>query len=216
VSLPIELLPVLGLAAAVVAIADTIPYIRDTRRGTTVPHRGSWLIWSLLSVLVFFSMRADGAAWSLAAAGIQVILNGSIFVLAVWRGVGGVSLGERIMLAIAAGGALGWVVADEPFVATACVVAADLLGFAMMAPKTYRDPESETLSTFALASVSAALATAAVGALDLALVIYPIYMCVANGGMAILIHRRRLTLSRTLPLRPRTAWDPAAATSGTS
>ena len=28
-----------------------------------------------------------------------------------------------------------------------------------MAPKTYRDPDSETLSTFALASVSGALAT---------------------------------------------------------
>ncbi|HEX5619135.1 MAG TPA: hypothetical protein VFX51_11980 [Solirubrobacteraceae bacterium] len=184
-----SLLPILGLAGGLFAIADTIPYLRDTLRGTTVPHRGSWLIWSLLSVLVFFSQRADGASWSLVAAGVQAALNALVLALALRRGVGGVSLAERFMLAIAAGGALGWIVADDPVVATACVVAADALGFVMMAPKAYRDPGSETLSTFALASVSAALATAAVGSADPALVIYPIYMCLANLGMALLIHR---------------------------
>jgi hypothetical protein len=205
----VSLLPFVGLAAALVAIAGTIPYLRDMLRGTTLPHRGTWLIWSLLSVLVFLSQHADGASWSLVAAGVQVVVNGLIFVLAVRRGVGGVSLADRLMLAIAAGGALGWVVADEPFVATACVVLADLLGLAMMLPKTYRDPESETLATFALASVSGALATAAVGSADLALVIYPIYLCVGNLGLAILIHRARL---RRRPM----ASDPAVAAFGTS
>ena len=200
-SLPTELLPILGLAAALVAIADTIPYVRDTLRGSTLPHRGTWLIWSLLSILVFFSQRADGASWSLVAAGMQVGLNGLIFVLAVCRGVGGVSLADRLMLAIAAGGAIGWMVADAPIVATVCVVAADLLGLAMMLPKTYRDPESETLATFALAAVSGALAMAAVGSADLALVIYPIYLCLGNLGLAVLIHQRRLVLGRVaLPL----------------
>jgi hypothetical protein len=204
---PIDLLPILGVVAALVAIAGTIPYVRDMLRGTTLPHRGTWLIWSLLSVLVFVSQRADGATWSLVVAGMQVVLNGLVFGFAVYRGVGGVSLADRLMLAIAAGGALGWVIADEPFVATACVVVADLLGLAMMLPKTYRDPESETLATFALASVSGALATASVGAADLALVIYPIYLCFGNLGLAILIHRRRLalTLIRTRPLQQRTA-----------
>jgi len=209
VPLPTGLLPVLGLAAALVAVADTIPYLRDILRGTTRPHRGTWLIWSLLSVLVLFSQLADGASWSLVAAGAQVILNGLIFVFATRHGVGGVSVADRMMLAIAAGGALGWVIADAPLVATACVVVADLLGLAMMVPKTYRDPDSETLSTFALASVSGALATAAVGSVDLALVIYPIYLCLGNLGLAVLIHRARI---RQRPM----ASDRAAAAFGTS
>ena len=32
------------------------------------------------------------------------------------------------MIAIAGAGVIGWIVADEPLVATACVVAADLIG----------------------------------------------------------------------------------------
>jgi hypothetical protein len=197
VSLPSDLLPLLGLSAALVGIADTIPYLRDMLRGTTRPHRGTWLIWSLLSVLVFLSQRADGASWSLVAAGTQVVLNGLILALAACRGVGGLSAGDRVVLAIAAGGAIGWAVADAPFVATTCVVVADVLALAMMVPKTYRDPGSETLATFVLAAVGGALATLAVGSADPALVTYPLYLTVANLGLAILIHQRRV--AQTMP-----------------
>jgi hypothetical protein len=119
-----DLAPMLGVLAALVGIADTIPYIRHTLHGSTRPHRGTWL-------------------------------------------------------------------ADQPIVATACVVAADLLGAAMMAPKAYRDPHSETLSTFALASLSGALATGAVGSADSSLLLYPSYLCLVNGAIALLIHERR-------------------------
>ena len=55
----------------------------------------------------------------------------------------------------------------EPVIATACVVAADLNGAAMMVPKTLpRSWLRETLATFALASLSGALAAGVVGALD--------------------------------------------------
>jgi hypothetical protein len=85
----------------------------------------------------------------------------------------------------------------EPLVATVCVVAADLIAAAMMVPKTYRDPGSETLATFVYASIGGALAAAAVGVADdaaVALLLYPIYYCLANGAIALLIHRRRAVL----------------------
>ena len=98
------------------------------------------------------------------------------------------------MIAIAGVGVAGWIVADEPMVATICVIAADLIGAAMMVPKTYRDPESETLITYAFASVGGALAAGAVGAIDISLLLYPVYYCVANGAIALLIWERRSAL----------------------
>lgn len=112
--------PVLGLLAGVAGIADVIPYVRDTVRGSTRPHRGTWLIWAIL----------------------------------------------------AGGGVIGWIVVDAPVVATACVVAADLIGAAMMVPKTYRDPRSETLATFELASLCGALAAGAVAVPDPSLLLH--------------------------------------------
>jgi hypothetical protein len=50
--------PVLGVLAAIVSVADTVPYLRDTVRGTTRPHRGTWLIWGSLAVIVCLSQRA--------------------------------------------------------------------------------------------------------------------------------------------------------------
>jgi hypothetical protein len=189
-----DLAPVLGVLAVVAGVANTIPYIRDIRRGTTRPHRGTWLIWSVLAIVVCLSQRADGASWSLLMPAAQAVLTSLTFLLAIRRGQGGVDVWDRVAIGIAGGGVAGWMVADAPIVATACVVGADAIGAAMMVPKTYRDPDSETLSTFALASLGGALAAGAVGGTELALLIYPIYFCVVNGALALVIHQRRAQL----------------------
>jgi hypothetical protein len=189
----LELVVILGLAAGLIGVLDTIPYVRDTLRGSTRPHRGTWLIWGVLAVVVSLSQYADGASWSLVMAGVQAVLTSLVFVLSVRRGEGGVSRADITMIAIAGAGVTGWIVADEPIVATACVVAADLIGAGLMVPKTYRDPHSETLITFAFASLGGALAAGAVGAIDVSLLLYPVYYCVINGAIALLIWERRLT-----------------------
>lgn len=192
----VSLAPFLGVLAGMIAVADTIPYVRDTMRGTTRPHRGTWLIWSVLAIVVSLSQRAQGASWSLIMVGTQAAVTSLVFLLAIRRGEGGVSPAELTVIAIAMGGVAGWIVADEPIVATGCVVAADLIGAALMVPKTYRDPHSETLPTFAFASAGGALAVGAVGALEPALLLYPIYYCVVNGAISGLILHRRGVLRR--------------------
>jgi hypothetical protein len=191
------LAPVLGVLAGVVGVMDTIPYIRGTVWGRTRPHRGTWLIWGALAIVVCLSQRADGASWSLIMAAVQAALTSVIFLLSIRRGEGGLGTTDLIMIAIAGAGVVGWIVADQPMIATACVVAADLVGAAMMTPKTYRDPGSETLATFAFAGLGGALAAGAVGAVDLSLLLYPAYFCLVNFAIAVLIvYRRRAVAGR--------------------
>jgi hypothetical protein len=189
------LAPVLGVLAGLAGIADTIPYVRDTVRGGTRPHRGSWLIWTVLAIIAALSQRADGGSWSVIMSATQAILTGLVFVLAIRYGEGGVSPVDLALMGLAGAGVIGWILAGNPVVALGCVVAADLIAFALMVPKVHRDPGSETLSTYALASIGGGLATAAVEQPDLSLLLYPAYYCLANGAAAILIHRRRVTLS---------------------
>lgn len=186
-----QIAPMLGILAALVGIAGNVPYIRDTLRRSTRPHRGTWLIWCVLAIVVCLSQRADGASWSLLMAGTHVVLNATILALAIRLGTGGLSATDRAMTTVAGAGVAGWLIVDEPIVATACVVAADLIAAAMMVPKTHRDPGSETLSTFALASVGGALAAGSVAAVEPALLLYPVYYCVVNGALALLIVHRR-------------------------
>ncbi|MGZ6645576.1 MAG: hypothetical protein ACXVFT_27530 [Solirubrobacteraceae bacterium] len=190
-----EVAPVLGVLAGVCAVGNTIPYIRDIVRGTTRPHRGTWLVWAVLAIVVYGSQRADGASWSLLMSGAQATLTGLIFILAIRRGEGGLSATDVLLTAMAAAGVAGWLLCDEPTVATAAVVVADLLAAAMMMPKTYRDPTSETLASFALASVGGALAAGAAASNEPALLLYPLYFCAVNGAIALLIHHRRAVLA---------------------
>jgi hypothetical protein len=186
----------LGLLAGLLGVACMVPYLRDTVRGSTRPHRGTWLIWCALGIVVCASQRADGASWSLALTGGQVALNALVIVLAIRLGTGGVSRAEAVLMALAGGGVAGWLVVDEPVVATACAVGADLIATGMMVPKTWRDPRSETRSTFALASLAGLAALGSVGALEPALLLYPLYYCLVNGGLALLIHQRRAAVER--------------------
>jgi hypothetical protein len=205
----IEAVVVLGLAAGLIGVLDTIPYVRDTLRGSTRPHRGTWLIWGVLAVVVSLSQYADGASWSLVMAGVQAVLTTLVFVLSIRRGEGGVSRADITMIVIAGAGVIGWIAADEPLVATACVVAADLIGAGLMVPKTYRDPHSETLVTFAFASLGGALAAGAVGAIDVSLLLYPVYYCAINGAIALLIWERRLTQAAAAAPRAPASLRPA-------
>ena len=193
------LLALLGLAAAALAVLDTVPYVRDILRGTTRPHRGSWLVWSVLGATAFVSQLADGASWSLAMVGAQVAAITLVLLLSLRHGTGGVGRYDLTLMGAAALGLAGWLISDDPAVATVFVVAADTAGVALMLPKTWRDPWSETLSTYALASASGVLATAAVGTLDASLVLYPAYFAVANAATAALIAGRRRSIASAVP-----------------
>jgi hypothetical protein len=196
--------PALGVLAGLAGLVGTAPYVRDVIARSTRPQRGTWLIWSLLAIVVCLSQCAEGATWSVVMAGSHAAGNGLVLALALRLGTGGLSRHELTLVALAGAGVTGWMLADDPLAATVCVVVADLIALAMMVPKTWRDPGSETLSTFALASAGGALGAASVGALEPSLLLYPAYYCVANGALALLILGRRAVTRHpaVVPRRP--------------
>jgi hypothetical protein len=180
-----------ALLAALLAVIDTVPYVRDILRGTTRPQRATWLIWSVLGVAAFAAQAASGPNWSLVMIGSEACVMVLIFVLAIPHGEGGLRPIDLTMLCLAGLGLVGWAIVDEPVVATMFVVVADAIGLGLMVPKTVRDPQSETLSTFVLASVSGVLGAIAVGRLDQALLLYPVYYALGNGVLATIIWTAR-------------------------
>jgi hypothetical protein len=185
---------IFGSLAGVTSVLDAAPYIRDVIRRSTRPHRGTWLIWSILSILALSSQVADGAAWSVVMLAADALLTSLIFLLSIRRGVGGLSRCDLATLAIAGVGIAAWAVSATPVLATIFVVVADTLAVALMLPKTWRDPGSETLALYTLASVSGILSTLAVGALNPSLLLFPVYFTLANALIAAVIASRRSTL----------------------
>jgi hypothetical protein len=185
---------IFGIVAGVLQSLFYVPYIRDVMRGSTRPHRGSWTIWCALSVIVLASQRADGGRWSLVMVIAQLVGGVTILLLAAERGVGGTSRIDLGLGAIAAAGLIGWYLAGDPTVATLCVVLADCVAVIMMLPKTYAHPYSETRSSFVFSAASGVFAMLAVGSLEFGLLLYPVYLTVADAVVVALITYRRLEL----------------------
>ena len=186
---------VFGSLAGVTSVLEAAPYIRDVLRRATRPHRGTWLIWSVLSILALESQLADGAAWSIVMVAADALATSVIFLLSLRRGEGGLSRSDLSILAIAAAGVAAWGVSSAPVVATVFVVLADGLAIGLMVPKTWRDPSSETLSLYVLASASGVLSALAVGSLDASLLLFPVFFALANVFIALLIAGRRARLA---------------------
>jgi hypothetical protein len=178
---------VFGVLAGIVSILDAIPYARDVIRRTTRPQRATWFIWSMLAIVALASQLADGATWSIVMVATQAMVTTLVLLLSIRHGEGGLSPLDLTAVAIATLGVLGWFVFSTPVIATACVVFADTLGVALMLPKTWREPSSETFTTFALASAAGLLSALAVASLDASLLLYPVYFFVANGLIASII-----------------------------
>src|SRR6185295_18805381 len=99
----------------------------------------------------------------------------------------------------AALGLAGWLALSTPVLATVCVVVADLAGALLMLPKMWRDPDSETASSFLLAGIAGGLGAAAVGSLQPDLLLYPVYFGAVNAAIAVIIVLRRKHVDRPRP-----------------
>ena len=187
----IDGLAVFGLVGGALGVVGSVPYLRNTLRRTTVPHRGTWLIWGVIEVVALEAQRAGGAGWTLVPLAAQALGTCLVFVLSIRLGSGGLSRVELALIGLAGAGVVGWLVVDEPLIATACVIVADLVAALMMLPKAWSDPGTETISTFAIAGLGGAMAAGSVGSASLALLAYPVYFMLVNAALAAVIGYRR-------------------------
>ncbi|MEM7438801.1 MAG: hypothetical protein AAF393_04315 [Pseudomonadota bacterium] len=179
----------LGLMSGVLSTFAYLPYIRDTWAGTTQPQRASWLIWSILSTIAFFSQVYEGATASLWFSGVQAAGTITVFLLSISRGVGGFLNGrDAVVLLVAAGGLMVWYFLDTAIYALATTISISLLGGTVTVIKAYHAPQSETLATWTWSFVASVFALAAVGSLDLVLLAYPAYLFILNGAIVVAIY----------------------------
>jgi hypothetical protein len=189
-----------GVTAGLLSVIGAVPYLHDVRQGRTRPHRGTWGIWTLIGVVAATANGASGLRWSLVQISVQALTSALVLALAVRRGMGSLTPGNGVMVAVAVAGIVGWLVSSDPATALAGMVVADSIGVAMMLPKTWRDPHSETVATFELATLSGLLAMLAVGGTDPVLLAWPGYLATVNGLTAgVIVVRRQALRPRARP-----------------
>jgi hypothetical protein len=185
------LLPLFGFLAGILPALAAIPYVRDILKLKTKPHRASFLIWAVLGAIAFFSQLAEGATWSLFLPAADTLAVLVIFALSIKHGVGGFNKKDKVALVLAAIGLLLWYVTDEPLFALGITIGVDAIATVLTIHKTYQSPHSETFSAWFLATMGGFFAIFAVGSLSWELLVYPVYIFIANGSVNIVILLRK-------------------------
>jgi hypothetical protein len=170
-----------GLVAGVLSASCYVPYIRDILSGTTRPERATWLIWTVLGLILLVSQLAKGASASVWLTVAQTAGVTTIFLLSLKYGEGGLDRSDIVALAVAAAGLVAWYFTREASVALYIAIGVDFSGGILSVVKAYRDPESETALTWLIAAFAGVFGILAVG-LDgsIALLAFPTYYVIIS------------------------------------
>lgn len=167
-----------GLSIVLLLLANP-PYIIDTLRGKTRPERMTWFIFSALGIIAFVSQIYLGASWSLVFSGVDALASTTVFVLSIWRGVGGHTKLDIAALVVAVIGVIIAVAAKQPIISLLGVVLADGAGTVLSIRKAFIEPGSETSITWIFTGTAALFGCLSVGRLSFELLLYPLYLAIS-------------------------------------
>jgi len=189
----LSLLSVFGFISGLLSVYAFIPYIVDTANNKTHPQRASWLIWSVLGSIAFFSQLYEGAGASLWFAAIQVSGTIVVFFLSIWRGSGTyLRSSDYWILGAALIGLILWYFTEDAAYALLISICISLLGGCATVVKAFRDPDSETASTWVVFLIASIWALFSVGEVDFVLLAYPLYLTILCSAIVTAIFVGRL------------------------
>ncbi|MFI5271390.1 MAG: hypothetical protein ACHQT9_05120 [Candidatus Saccharimonadales bacterium] len=183
---------VLAIIAAVLAIAGNLPYIRDAFTHRVKPHPFTWLVWTIVSAIVFFGQLAKGAGIGALPAGVAELFTIIIFIFSLQYGFKYVQRTDKYFLAAALFGIIPWLIFDNPTISVIIAVVIDLIAFVPTLRKTYEHPETETPILYGSNVLRHILTLFSLQAYNIATTLHSIAMIITNTLMVGLISKKKI------------------------
>ncbi|MFN5064191.1 MAG: hypothetical protein ACK5GN_15260 [Pseudomonadota bacterium] len=194
-SMTLEDLKSLASAVAIVlAFVGYAPYISDVVKGRTRPHIFSWLIWTIVTAIIFALQvnagAGSGAYVTLALVGLLL----AVLLLALRNGDRDIKRTDVAFLVLAILCIPLWLVVEQPVLSIVVLSTIDMLGFAPTLRKSWTDPFSETLSLYVITTLRHGLSILALFEYNIVTMLFPLTWVFANAAFAVLLIVRRRQL----------------------
>ncbi len=182
-----------GIIAGVIELVAFVPYIVSIFRGKTIPHRGSWIIWTILGFVLLMSYRAAGAEETIWVPLMMFLGPLVITVLSMRYGTGGWedSL-DRYCLVGALVAIVCYFIFDTPLVALSIAILTDVFAAIPTVRKSIWQPYSEDVIAWSLAFIASILNIAAIDTWNLSIAGYPIYASIIFAAICIPLWKYRV------------------------
>lgn len=169
---------VFGGVALALSVGANIPYIIEIVQKKAKPERISWLLWTILGGVYFFSTVFDTGA-TLFTFG-ELIGPVIIFALSLKFGVGGKSRFDRLCLFIALTALILLFAVESVTLSLLLALFVDAIGIVLTVRKLRVDPYSESRTFWAMAFVSSIFALLSLTEYTLNALLFPVYVSIIS------------------------------------
>ena len=183
---------VLLVSSSVLAFVSYIVYIAAILKGEAKPHRVTRFVLVVITILATVSLFAQHNTVAVWLSAVFAVGSTFIFLLSIKYGMGGRSKIDITCLVIALTGIALWQLTNQPSIALYASILADFVGQIPMLIKTYRLPDTEVWTFYALDIIAAILNLLAANRWLIPDIAYPIYIIFIDGVTVFLILRSRL------------------------
>lgn len=180
-----------AIVAALLAVGGNLPYLRDILRGRVQPHPFTWLVWTIVSCVIFFGQVAKGAGIGALPTAASEIFTVIIFIFSLRYGFKKVTTTDKVFLAVALLGIVPWVLTKDPTVSVVIVVLIDLTATLPTIRKMWRHPETEVPLLYGTNVVRHLMALVSLQAYSVATVLHSVSMIISNTVMTGILLKKR-------------------------
>jgi len=177
----------IAIVAALLAIAGNVPYLRDIIQKKVKPHPYTWLVWTIVSCIVFFGQVARGAGIGALSTAASEIFTVIIFLLSLKYGFKNIRRIDTYCLIIALVGIIPWLLTKDPTISVVIAVSIDLFAFSATVRKTWNQPKTETPTLYGMNVLRHIVTLFSFEAYNVATTLHSIVMIAANSLMTGLI-----------------------------
>lgn len=190
-----------AIVAALLAIAGNVPYLWDILKGRVKPHPYTWLVWTLVTGIVFFGQVAKGAGIGALPTAASEIFTLIIFLFSLRYGFKQINHVDTVFLGAALAGIGVWILTNDPTWSVIIAVGIDLIAFVPTLRKTWRFPETETPLLYGSNVLRHILALFSLQTYNIATTLHSIAMITTNTAMTLMIltHKSKQLHTRKLP-----------------
>ena len=187
----IETKSLIGLIAVILTFIGYFPYIRDILNKKTKPHIFSWIIWTIVTGIIYLLQVSDGAgAGSWVTLCLTLILLLIVF-LSIKNGHKDIKKLDLVFLILALLALPIWLIIKQPILSIILLTTIDMLGFLPTIRKSWNSPYSETLSFYIITTFRHGLSILALEKYSIITWLFPVSWVLANAIFSLILIIRR-------------------------
>jgi hypothetical protein len=181
-----------GLVGGALALVGYPSYLRGVLAGRVRPAITSWWAWFVSALIVVGSQLLYRPGWSVLLAVAQALGLGAVLLAARGRARSSMTPTDLVCLGMAVSGAVVGAAAASPRLAVGAVIVGNVIAGVPTYRSVWVRPENESPWLWLACGAGGGLAAFAAPSLGLVDAGYPIYILVADTGIAMLAIRHRL------------------------